>query len=124
LSNMAKLNVIGLVVTATGMQLQIVAGSDLYPSFAGPIVLLVTAVFVAFGPGRWTPIVGLVIPFVLGVGAIIAAVMTGEFFDQLTDTSNAGILLGSVVHVAGLVMAVAGGVGMVLGRRDRVSVGR
>jgi hypothetical protein len=40
LSNAAKLNVTGIVVTAAGMLLQIVAGSELYPTFARPIALL------------------------------------------------------------------------------------
>ena len=55
LSNAAKLNVAGLVLTAAGMLVQIAAGSELYPSLAGPIVLLVTAVFVAVWPRRWVP---------------------------------------------------------------------
>ena len=117
LSNAAKLNVTGLVLTAAGMSLQMAAGSTLYPSLAGPIVLLVTAVIVLFGPGRWTPYIGLLVPLVLGVGATIAALMTGDFLDQLTDVDRAGILIGSLLHVIGLVAAVAGGVGMVLARR-------
>ncbi len=117
LSNAAKLNVAGLVLTAAGMLLQIAAGSQLYPSFAGPIVLLVTAVIVAFWPGRWMAYVALLVPLVLGLGAIIAAVMSGEFIEQLTNVGNAGILLGSLMDVIGLVAAVAGGVGMLLGRR-------
>ena len=124
LSNWARLSVIGLVLTAAGMLLQIAAGSELYPSLTGPIVLLVAAVFVAFGPGRWTPYVGLVVPLVLGLGAIIAAVMTGEFIDQLTNLGTAGILLGSLMHVVGLTAAVTGGVGMLLDRLGLVSVER
>ena len=62
LSNAAKLNVAGLVVTAAGMVLQIAAGSTLYPTFTGPIVLLVTAIVVAFVPGRWTAYVALLVP--------------------------------------------------------------
>ena len=116
LPNAAKLNVAGLVLTAAGMLLQIVAGSKLYPSVAGPIVLLVAAVIVAFGPGRWTPYVGLLVPLVLGLGAIIAAVMSGEFINQLTDVGNVGILVGSLMHVIGLIAAVAGGIGMLRGR--------
>ena len=116
LSNAAKLNVAGLVLTAAGMLLQIAAGSKLYPSVAGPIVLLVAALIVAFWSSRWTPYVGLLVPLVLGLGLTIAAVMTGDFIDQLTNTGQAGILLGSLMHVIGLVAAVAGGVGMVLGR--------
>jgi hypothetical protein len=117
LSNSAKLNVAGLVLTAAGMLLQIAAGSELYPTFAGPIVLLAAAVIVAFGPGHWTPYVGLLVPLVLGVGAIIAAAISGEFIEQLTDIGKPGILLGSLMHVIGLIAAVAGGVGMLLGRR-------
>lgn len=117
LSNPAKLNATGLVLTALGMLLQIAAGSTLYPSYAGPIVLLGTAIIVLFGPVRWTPYIGLLIPLVLGVGATIAALMTGGFVDQLTDPGRTGIFVGSVLHVLGLVAAVTGGIGMVLGRR-------
>ena len=114
LSNVAKLSVAGLVATAAGMLLQIAAGSELYPSFAGPIVLLVTAVLVTFRPDRWVPYGALIVPLVLGLGAIVAALMSGEFVEQLTDTGNAGILLGSLMHVVGLVAAVAGAAGMVM----------
>jgi len=116
LSNAAKLNVAGLVLTAAGMLLQIAAGSALYPSFAGPIVLLVAAFVVAFWSGRWTPYVALLVPLVLGLGAIIAAVISGEFIKQLTDVGKVGIFLGSVMHVVGLIAAVAGGVGMLRSR--------
>jgi hypothetical protein len=117
LSNAAKLNASGLVLTALGMLLQIASGSTLYPSFAGPIVLLGTAAIVLFGPARWTPYIGLLVPLMLGVGATIAALMTGTFVDQLTDPDRAGTFIGSLLHVIGLVAAVAGGVGMWLGRR-------
>ena len=113
----AKVNAAGLVLTAAGMLVQIAAGSTLYPSITGPIVLIVAAMFVAFGPGRWTPWVGLVVPLVLGLGAIVAAVMTGGFIDQLTDLGRPGLFVGSLMHVVGLVAAVAGGAVMVLSRR-------
>ena len=119
LSNAAKLNVAGLVLTAAGMLLQIAAGSELYPSFAGPIVLIATAVIVAIWSGRWTAYLALLVPLVLGLGAIIAALMSGEFIQQLTDVGNAGIFLGSLMHVIGLIAAVAGAIGMLLGRRER-----
>jgi hypothetical protein len=115
LSNAATLSVTGLVLTAAGMLLQSAAGSELYPTLAGPIILLAAAVIVAFVRRRWTPYVGLLVPLVLGVGAIIAAVMTGAFVAQLTDVGNPGVLLGSLMHVIGLVAAVAGSVGMLLG---------
>jgi hypothetical protein len=115
LSNAAKLNVTGLVLTAAGMLLQIAAGSELYPSFAGPIVLIATAVIVAIWSGRWTAYVALLVPLVLGLGAIVAALMSGEFIQKLTDVGNAGIFLGSLMHVIGLIAAVAGAIGMLLG---------
>ena len=124
LSNAAKVNVAGLVLTAAAMLLQIAAGSTLYPSVTGPIVLVVTALVVAFVSSRWTAYVGLLVPLVLAVGAIVAAVMTGNFIDQLTDLRSPGILFGSVLHVVGLIVAVAGGVGMVLARRAAAERGR
>ena len=117
LSTAGKANATGLVLTAAGMLLQIAGGSTLYPSVAGPVVLLATAAIVAFVPGRWTPYIGLVVPVVLGVGAIVAAAMSGGFIDQLTDPGRAGVVLGSVLHVIGLTAAVAGGVAMVTASR-------
>ena len=118
LSNWAKLSVAGPAATAAGMLLQIAAGSELYPSFAGPIVLLATAVVVALRQDRWVPYLALIVPLVLGLGAIVAAVMSGEFIEQLTDTGNLGVLLGSVTHVVGLIAAVTGATGTVLQRRQ------
>ena len=112
----AKLNVIGLVVAATGIGLEIAAGSRLYPTVALPIVLLVGAAIVAFAAGRWTRYVGLVIPLVLAVGLAISIALARTFIDQLTDIGNVGILVGSLLHVVGLVVAVAGGIRMVLRR--------
>jgi hypothetical protein len=123
-SSAAKLNVVGLVLTAAGMLLQIIAGSTLYPSVTGPVVLLVTAAIVAFVPGRWPPYVGLAVPTVLGIGALVAASMTGGFIDQLTDVGTSGLFLGSVTHVVGLIAAVAGGVGMLMGPRVVAERGR
>ena len=124
LSGAARLNVAGLVLTAAAMLLQITAGSTLYPSVTGPIVLAITALLVAFVSRGWTAYVGLVVPLVLGVGAIVAAVMTGDFIGQLTNLGNAGIFVGSVLHVVGLIAAVAGGLGMVIDRRAAGRRGR
>jgi hypothetical protein len=53
LSNAAKINLVGLVLAAAGIVVQIAAGSDLYPSVPpGPIILLAGAGVVAFGPRR------------------------------------------------------------------------
>lgn len=119
LSNEAKLNVTGLVLTAIGMVLQIGSGSELYPTFSGPIVLLAAAAIVAFAPGRWTAYLGLVIPLVLAAGLIVVAVMSGGFVKQLTDVGRVGLFVGSLVHVAGLIAAVAGGLGMLVRREGK-----
>jgi hypothetical protein len=113
-----KLNAAGLVLAAAGMLVQIAAGSTLYPSIAGPIVLIVAAIIVAFGPARTAPWIGLVVPLVLGIGAIGAATVTGNnLVSQLTDIGKPGILVGSVMHVVGLVGAMAGGLMMVTNNR-------
>jgi hypothetical protein len=123
-SGWAALNALGLVIAAAGMLLQMVAGSDLYPSLTGPAVLLGTALLVMLLPGRWTRWIGLGVPLLLGIGAVVAAVMTGEFVDQLVNWSNPAMLAGSLMHVTGLAAAVAGGVGTVADPRPAVSVGR
>ena len=124
LSSWARLNVIGLALAAAGMLLQMAAGSDLYPTVTGPIVLFAAAVLVALGSPRWTRFIGLGVPLLLGVGAIVAAVMTGELVDQLASLGNPAIVVGTLMHVVGLGAAVTGGVGMLLDRRSQVSGGR
>jgi hypothetical protein len=114
LSNEAKLNVTGLVLTAFGMLLQLGSGSELYPTLSGPIVLLVGAAIIAFVPGRWTAYVGLIIPVVLAAGLLVATAMSRGFVTQLTDGGRVGLFVGSLVHVAGLTAAVAGGLGMLV----------
>jgi hypothetical protein len=114
LSNAAKLNVTGLVLTAIGILLERGAGSELYPTLAPPIVLLVGAAVVAFRPGRLTSYLGLIIPLILAAGLAISVLLSRAFLEQLVNLGNAGIVLGSVLHVVGLIAAVAGGVGMVL----------
>jgi hypothetical protein len=61
------------------------------------------------------------VPLVLGVGAIVAAAMTGEFTTQLTDLGNAPIVVGSLMHVIGLIGAVAGAIGMLRPRWRRTA---
>jgi hypothetical protein len=94
--------------------LQIAAGSTLYPSFLGPAALLGAAILVALVHARWTSYIALVVPLVLGVGALVTALITGDFIRQLTGFGEPAIVLGSVMHVIGLTAAVVGGVGMVL----------
>ena len=115
LSNAGKLNVTGLVLTGAGMLLQIFAGSTLYPSYLGPAALLGTAALVVLIHGRWVSYVGLTVPLLLGLGAFITALISGGFIRQLTGFGEPAIVVGSVMHVIGIVAAVTGGIGLVLG---------
>jgi hypothetical protein len=111
LSAAGKLNATGMVVAAAGIIIQIASGSDLYPTIPpGPIVLLAGAALVALGPWRWTPVVGVVVPLFLLVGAAIAAVVSGEFVDQLTDPGEVGIFAGDVLQLLGVIAALVAGI--------------
>jgi hypothetical protein len=123
LSNDGRLNVTGLVLAAIGMLLEMGAGSELYPTISGPLILLVAAAIVAFRPGRWTGYIGLIIPLVLGLGLLVSALLAPAFFEQLTGVGNPGLVLGSLAHVVGLVAAVAGGIGLVIRRQDGTTQG-
>ncbi|MGH2788835.1 MAG: hypothetical protein ACRDJV_13185 [Actinomycetota bacterium] len=114
LSNSAKTNVVGLVLAAAGIVVQIVAGSDLYPSVPpGPIIVLAGAGVVAFGPRRWAPYVAVFVPVFLLVGATISAFVASEsFVDQLSDVGEAGIFTGTLVQMMGVVVALAAGIAM------------
>ena len=118
LSNEAKVTVSGLVLGATGMLLEIGAGSGLYPTLSGPIVLLVGATLVALQLGRWTAYAGFIIPLVLAAGLAVSAVMSPAFLEQLTGLDNVGLVFGSLLHVLGLTGSVVGGLSMVLRRAD------
>ena len=118
LSNAGRLHAVGLVLAATGIGLERGAGSMLYPTLALPVVLVVAAALVAFRPGRWTAYVGLIVALVLAAGLIVSVALARTFLDQLTDT-DAGTLVGSFLHVVGLVAAMAGGIGNVRGHHGR-----
>ena len=113
LSAAGKLNVAGMVAAAAGIIIQIGSGSDLYPTIPpGPIILLAGAALVALGPWRWTPVVGVVVPLFLFVGAVMAAVNSGEFVDQLTDPGQVGIgiFAGDVIQLLGVITALVAGI--------------
>ena len=112
------LSILGLVAAAAGMLLQIASGSNLYPSLAGPIVLLVTATVVLFGPRRWTRWPALLVPSTLLLGALVAAAMANGFVEQVTNLTNAGLVSGSLMHLLGLGVAVVGAALMVFPPRS------
>jgi hypothetical protein len=105
-----KLNIAGLVVAAAGIMIQYASGVD-YPTIPpGPIILLVAAALVAFGPRRWAPVVGLAVPLFVSIGGAVATLAGDGFTTTLGDPSEVGGFIGAVVQIAGLVIAVPAGV--------------
>jgi hypothetical protein len=125
LSAAGKLNVAGMVTAAAGIIIQIASGSGLYPTIPpGPIILLAGAGLVGLGPWRWTPIVGVVVPLFLLVGAVIAAINSGAFVDQLADPGQVGvgIFAGDVIQLLGVITALVAG-SVALRQRSRTQTG-
>jgi hypothetical protein len=100
-----------MVAAAAGIIMQIASGSDLYPTIPpGAIILLAGAALVALGPWRWTPVVGVVVRLFLLVGAVLAAVVSGELVDQLTDPGEVGIFAGDILQLLGVITALVAGI--------------
>lgn len=109
----------GLAAGAAGMVLQIAAGSELYPTIPpGPIILLTAAGLVGWGPKRWAPAIATIASGFVIVGGIIASIVSGEFVEQLADVGQTGVFLGSLMQVAGLVIAFTAGVLLWRARAD------
>ena len=106
----ARLLVVGLVVAAAGMLIQYASGVE-YPTIPpGPIIALVAAAVVAFGPWRRAPVVGLVAAVFISLGGVIATIAGNGFTPQLSDPGAVGGFVGTLVQIAGLLVAVAAGV--------------
>jgi hypothetical protein len=106
LSITRKLTVTGLVLAAVGIIVQYflkVVGLPTIP--IGPIILLVAAAMVAFGPWRWTPLVGVIVSlFVLG-GFTLASIIDWERV-PLSNPANVGGFTGAVLQLLGLIIAL------------------
>lgn len=95
---------VAILVAAAGILLIFASASDLFPAVPpGPIILAAAAALVAFAPGRWTPLVGVVVPLFITVGGFLS----GGLSDALAE--NAGAIVGSTVEMSALVTAIAAG---------------
>jgi hypothetical protein len=109
-----KGNAIGLIAFAAGILLQIIAGIRDYPSIPpGIFIGLIAAGFVAFGSRwRWTSVIGLLaaIFFMIGAwGSITSGSAAGRhMLTRLTDPAAPGFV-GTVIQMAGLLLALVGG---------------
>jgi hypothetical protein len=109
----------GLILAAIGIPVQIAGGAD-YPAVPpGLIILAVAGLLMLFAPWRWAMILAAVATVFVSIGAVAAP----NLRDQLADPGAATLFLGSLIQLAGLVLALAGLVLMVGRSRKRTPVG-
>lgn len=105
LSMAGKLTVAGLVVATSGILMQYLFGIS--PDPAMPIILLVAAAVVTFGPWRWAILVGLLSAFFILVVVTIANIVNWGEGARLSDPTNAGVFAGAVIQFLGVIIAFA-----------------
>lgn len=99
----------GLVVAAIGIWIQSISGVPDYPSRfpPGPIILVVLAAGIAFGPRwRWTPILGALLSLLIIVGAFVTP-GTGS---RLRDPAAMVAFIGTLIQMGGLVLGLTAGI--------------
>jgi len=102
LSRAKRLNVVGLLVAFIG--LLILIGSGIVPQ---SVLVLALLLLVAFLPFRWTPILGVVLPLFMLVGAITSS---ASLVSLLTNLANTTGFLGMGLQMLGLITAVLAGI--------------
>ena len=107
MSPAASLTVASLVVAAAGIVIQIASGAE-YPTIPpGLIILLAAAGLVALATRwRWTTIVGVIVSLFLLVGGVLAP----QAREQLSDPTQVGIFIGTLIQLLALVVALVAGV--------------
>jgi hypothetical protein len=106
LSITGRLTVTGLILAAVGIILQYffkVVGLPTIP--IGPIILLVAGAMVAFGPWRWTPVVGVIVSLFVLVGFTMASITAWERI-PLSNPAEVGGFTGAVLQLLGLIIAL------------------
>lgn len=118
LSPAGKVTVVALLVAAAGFVVQILSGVDVPTVPPGLVIMLAAAALVAFGPWRWTPVVGVIVGLFLLVG-FFASGSVGS----LLDPGRLGVLVGAWVQFLALIVAVvAGSVAAAQNYRGRIPV--
>lgn len=105
LSSSGKLTVAALLVAAAGFVIQIVSGVDVPTVPPGLVILLVAAGLVAFGPWRWTSVVGAAVGLFLLVGFFASGAV-----GSLLEPSRLGVFVGSWVQFLAVIVAVVAGI--------------
>lgn len=97
----SRLTVVALLIAAVGFVTQMVAGVTDTPTIPpGLVVILAAAGLVAFVPGRWTPLAGVV----AGVFNLVASVAV-DAMDRLVDPSPVAGFIGAWLMHIGLIAA-------------------
>jgi uncharacterized membrane protein len=107
MSPAASLTVAGLGVAAAGIVIQIASGAN-HPTIPpGLIILLAAAGLVALATRwRWTTIVAVIVSLFLLVGGVLAP----QAREQLSDPTQVGIFIGTLIQLLALVVALVAGV--------------
>jgi hypothetical protein len=109
LSSAAKLNATFLFVAVVGIIIQIIVGVPGYPAVPpGPIILGVVGILVlALAPRfKWILILGIIAPAFVLVGGIAE----GSIWGRLGHPGDFGPFIGTLLQIAGVVLAVVYGV--------------
>ncbi|HEV7979541.1 hypothetical protein [Amycolatopsis sp.] len=115
----AKTAGIALVAAGLGIIVQILGGAEEYPDIPpGAITLVVAGLAVFAWRSRWSPAIAVIVAGFILIGAFL----TGGTGDRLSAPGNLGQFLGTVLQMAGVVVALGAGIaGLVkAGARPRV----
>ena len=97
----SRLTGVALLIAAAGFVIQMAAGVTDTPTIPpGLVVILVAASAVAFVPGRWVPLAGVV----AGLFNLVASVAV-DAVDRLTDPSPVAGFIGAWLMQVGLIAA-------------------
>jgi hypothetical protein len=105
LSPVGRLTVAALLAAALGFAIQIASGVEVPTVPPGLVMLLASAVLVAFLPWRWAPVVGALVGLFLFVGFFASGAVA-----VLLDPSRPGVFIGAWVQFLALIVAVVAGV--------------
>ncbi|MET1072438.1 MAG: hypothetical protein ABWY11_07320 [Umezawaea sp.] len=111
----AVVNGVSLLVAATGIVIQVLAGVPGYPAVPpGPIVLGAAGVAVLAVRRRRVAVVGVVAPLFILVGGLVE----GSGFDRLADPGAVGPFTGTALQAAGVVVGLGAGIVALVGGRS------
>jgi hypothetical protein len=101
LRGLAQWTVVALLIAAVGFVTQMVAGVTDTPTIPpGLVAILIAAGLIAFVPGRWIPLAGVV----AGLFNLVASLAV-DAVERLSDTSPASGFIGAWLMHIGLIAA-------------------